>query len=657
MRISFPLICIGSLIGWPLGVAADNAEKTKQWEAAFEKDIQPIVRDFCNECHQGTDADGGLDLAQFTTGDLVTKKMDVWNEIGKRLRLKEMPPEGSPQLNDEQKGKILAWLDGQPNRDLCSQLANEETQAWYRGFVMSRRLTRTEYLNAIRDLVGLEVPSSIEIPSDGSGGEGFDTNGDSLFTSPIHIEQYLQAASTVMDAALPNELPPTNNGESSAKLLAARERILIAVPTATVADRDAAKIVLKSFARRAWRRPVADHEVDRMLTLFDAAKQRGAGFVEAIRDPLKAILVSPHFLFVVETESAQGGVQRLTQHELATRMALFIWSSIPDDELLRHADEGLLDAPDQILAQTRRLLADDRAIALGANFGMQWLGLKNFLSSVKPDREIYPEFSDQLSQDLHQEAIRFIASVFREDRSLLDLLDSKYVVVNGNLAQHYGLELPSDAPWQRLETADRRRGGVMTMGATLMAASYPRRTSPVLRGRWILEELLGSQVPPPPPNVPALQEAEAQKATTLRERLELHRKNPDCASCHNRMDPIGFGLENFDALGRWRETDQGLAIDSSGQLPSGEKFQGPEELKKIILNRSGEFEAHVVKKLLGFALGRELNEFDHCVIKQSIERLAAENHRSSSVIETIVLSYPFQHRFFKAATKVETNVQ
>jgi len=652
IRFKFVFAIATAIFSWPFSVTADEPEQTKQWEATFEQDILPIVRDRCFECHSGDEPDGGFDVSPFSSGELVTKKLDIWVEVGKRLRLKEMPPEGSPQLDDDQKGKFHRWLDAQPKQDLCSQLATDQTQAWYRGFVMSRRLTRTEYLNAIRDLVGLPIDSQIEIPSDGSGGEGFDTNGDSLFTSAIHIEQFLQVASTIIDAALPPSVPD-DDGEQTRNVRAARERLLVAVPDDERSELDAANAVIAAFARRAWRRPITSEEVARLQLFFDAAKQRGAGFIEAIRDPLKAILVSPHFLFVVESETAEGGVQRLTQHQLATRMALFIWSSVPDDELLRHADDGTLDKPEQIVAQTRRLLADPKAIALGENFGLQWLGLTRFLSGIKPDREVYPSHNDQLSSDLQLEAVRFVSTVFREDRSLLDLIDANYVVINGNLAQHYGLDLPADAPWQRFETSDRRRGGVITLGATLMSASYPRRTSPVLRGRWILEEVLGGQVPPPPPNVPALEDAVTEQATTLRERLELHRKNPDCASCHNRMDPLGFGLENFDGLGRWRENDQGLVIDSSGQLPSGERFQGPEELKKILLNRAGEFDLHVVRKLLGFALGRELNKFDECVIKDSLDRLNAENHRASAVIETIVLSYPFQHRYFKAATKSE----
>ena len=631
------------------GLHADEATDVKQWESAFEKEILPIIRDRCVECHKGDKPDGEFDLSKFDSGKRASRKMDVWSEVGKRIRLKEMPPDGSPQLSDEQKANFHRWLDARPNQDLCSQLATDQTQSWYRGFVMSRRLTRTEYLNAIRDLVGIPVAPQFEIPSDGSGGEGFDTNGDSLFTSPIHIEQYVAIASNVIDAALPAS-GPMDESDQSKRIRDARQRLLQNDPEHELLEGDAIKSVVATFARRAWRRPVGDDEVARLLSLFEAAKKRGASLVEAVREPLKAILVSPHFLFVVETETAAGGVQRLTQHQLATRLALFMWSSVPDEELLRSADDGMLDTKDQVLAQTRRMIHDPKARALGENFGMQWLGLTNFLSGVRPDHEVYPEYDESLAKDLYEEAILFVSNVFREDRSLLDLIDAKYVNVNGQLARHYGLDLPIDAPWQRLDTMDRRHGGVITLGAALMTASYPRRTSPVLRGRWVLQEILGGRVPPPPPNVPALEDAKLDKAMTLRERLEIHRQNPDCAACHNRMDPLGFGLENFDGLGRWRETDEGLAIDSSGKLPSGESFTGPGELKQILLNRSDEFEKHFVKKLLGFSLGRELNKFDDCVIKDCLDRLKAEEHRASTVIETIVVSYPFQHRYFKAAT-------
>ncbi len=645
-------ICVLStlavLVGSNSGFADEDAQR-QEWEAVYDREILAIVKEFCVDCHSGEDPDGDFDISRYTSGKKVSHKLDRWEEVGKRMRLKEMPPEGSPQLNDQQKSAIHRWLDSRPQQDLCGTLATDETQAWYRGYVMSRRLTRTEYYNAIRDLVGIPIDAGFDIPADGSGGEGFDTAGDSLFTSAIHVQAYLSLASWVIDEAVPETIPGGDDLRSQL-VRDARQRLLGEQPSEHLSESDAAKSIVARFARRAWRRPVSDQEVDQLLVLFESAKSRGASYIAAVREPLKAILVSANFLFVVEPESPQGGIQRLTQHQLATRLALFVWSSIPDEQLLQQADHGELETDAQVLAQTRRMLADPKARALAENFGMQWLGLTSFLASVRPDAEVYPQYNGQLAADLYEEAVQLLASVFGENRSILELIDANHVYVNGNLAAHYGLDLPKNATWQRLETNDRRYGGVITLGAVLMSTSYPRRTSPVLRGRWVLEELLGGEVPPPPPGVPALDEAESVASMTLRQRLEVHRKNPECAACHNRMDPLGFGLENFDGLGRWRDTEQGQPIDASGSLPSGDQFQGPEELKQVLLRRADEFEEHLVKKMLGFALGRELNKFDECVIDDCKKQLRSNDHRSSAIIETIVTSYPFQHRYFKPAS-------
>lgn len=314
-------------------VVADESVERQQWEAVYDREILPIVQKLCVECHHGDDPEGNFDIAQFTSGKQVSKKLDRWQEVGKRMRLKEMPPEGSPQLNDEQKSAIHRWLDSSPQQNLCETLATDETQAWYRGYVMSRRLTRTEYYNAIRDLVGIPVDAEFDIPSDGSGGEGFDTAGDSLFTSAIHVQRYLSNASWLIDEAVP-ETVPTGDDVRSRHVRETRDRLLGQLPGGDLTETDAAKSIIARFARRAWRRPVADQEVDRLLTLFESAKVRGMSFITAVREPLKAILVSANFLFVVEPETSEGGIQKLTQHQLATRLALFIWSSIPDDELL-----------------------------------------------------------------------------------------------------------------------------------------------------------------------------------------------------------------------------------------------------------------------------------------------------------------------------------
>ncbi|MGB7323531.1 MAG: DUF1592 domain-containing protein [Rubripirellula sp.] len=654
LRFAAPFLVFVALCGVAMNVGSDAAfagEKDAAiaaWESTYRSDILPILRDRCAECHRGDEADGGFDLDRFAESTRLSQKSDVWDSVGKRIRLNEMPPSGSPGLNDDEKSILHRWLDAKPGRDLCNQIATDETKAWYRGYVMSRRLTRTEYVNAMHDLIGIPIRDPSLIPSDGSGGEGFDTAGDSLFTSTIHIEQYLSVASQMIDSITLAPGPDTSNNRSPEQL-AAREKLFAPAGNNNTFDRDAASSIVSKFARRAWRRPIAPDELERLLALYDHAKSTDAEFDTAVGQSLKAVLISPNFLFVVETETAEGGVQRLSPYQLATRMALLIWSSIPDDELLDAAGAGELDTDEQVIAQTRRMLADPKARAIGENFGLQWLGLANFMTAVRPDTEVYPDFNEQLASDLREEAVRMVWRLFSEDRSLLEVIDSDSIEINGRLASHYGVALPADASWQRVKTNDRRRGGVITLGAVLMSSSYPRRTSPVLRGRWMLEEVLGDRVPPPPPGVPALDEAVAERSMTLRERLELHRKNPTCASCHDRMDPLGFGLENFDGLGRWRDKDGKAEINATGKLPSGESFDGPEQLKQILMARSSDFENHFVKKIVGFALGRDLSSFDDCVVRDCKKALAANEHRASFVIETIVTSYPFQHRFFKAA--------
>ncbi len=629
--------------------AALSDEKLDAWKASFDSDILPIIGARCLECHNNETAEGEFSLSAFTDGAAAAEKLDLWDRVGKRIRLNEMPPQGSPGLSDPQKGAFYRWLDSRPKQDLCNQLASDETQAWYKGHVMSRRLTRTEYLFAIEDLLGIPLPEDIGLPSDGSGGEGFDTAGDALYTSPLHIESFLRAASWAIDSISENTSSPhwvfsnTVGADSEAS---------------DGISRDDAREIIQRFCHKAWRTPVASEDIDRLMTLFDTTMSRGKPSREALAMALKAILVSPQFLFVVERESPEGGVQRLSAHELAMRLSLFIWSSIPDGELLSLADSGALNDQQILRQQVQRMLSDERSNRIGENFGLQWLGLADLIRKAQPDAEVFPDFDRSLLTDLRQEAIMMVAAIFREDRPLTELINGDSIIINQRLAKHYAVDeiekwFPSDSEdsreaWKRIETADGRRGGVLTLGAVLVNTSYPRRTSPVLRGQWVLAEVLGAKVPPPPPGVPALEESNAAlSAKTMRERLEIHRSNEQCASCHNLMDPLGFGLENYDALGRWRDQDNGQPIDASGTTPSGQSFLGPAGLKQIVTARQDEFRKHVVRKLLGFALGRELNKFDQCVIDDCLTRLDENDQRAACVIETICLSFPFQHRYFK----------
>lgn len=634
----------GSVTALP--AADDHEAKVARWKADFDSRVLPVIRDRCLSCHNDAKAEGELNLAKYSTGEHAYEAGDAWERVARRIRLNEMPPQGSPGLSDDQKAVFQRWVDNRPNQDLCRQLASEDTQSWYRGYVMSRRLTRIEYRNAMRDLLGIAPPISEQPPEDGAGGEGFDTVGDSLFTSTIHLEAWLTLADQLVDRALSAD--PSGNLSPTATL-----RSLVAPSVWQQLEQGpgeqqsaAAVELIRQFARRAWRRQPVPAEIERLTSLYHNSLQQTTP-LNAVRQPLKAILVSPHFLFVVETEPEETGVFPLTPHQLATRLALFLWSSVPDEELLQAADSGKLNDESEYRRQISRMLADPKSAALGENFGLQWLGLRNF-ENLHPDSELFPEYTPELAKDLREEAVQLITTVFRDNRPLTDLLSSDYVIVNGRLAAHYGLSLPADADWQEIAVTDRRRGGVATLGAVLTAASYPRRTSPVLRGRWLLDELLGNPVPPPPPGVPPLEQASADNTQlTLRQRLEAHRLKPECAACHDRMDPLGFGLENFDPIGRWRDEDGGLPIDAAGKLPSGEQFSGPAQLKSVLLNRQHDFLTHLSRKLLGFALGRELNKFDACIIETCLKQLHEQGLHSRVLIEEIACSYPFRNRYYK----------
>jgi hypothetical protein len=601
----------------------------------FEEKVVPLLSKFCFKCHGPEKKKGELDLTTFKNTEQVLASVEVWQKAVERLNAFEMPPEKSPQPSFEEKGLINRWFGRLPKGKLdCNQIATDRTQRFYRGYVMSRRLNRTEYGNSVRDLFGVELHAGRAIPADGSAGEGFDNNGDALFTSPILIEKYMDAAESVLSALLPEGKSPADPA-----LEAARRRLL--------AGGSARKIVA-SVAGRAFRRPVPDAEAERYVATFDRARGRGDSFEAALRLALKGVLISPHFLFLIEPEPPEGGVYRLGPYQVAQRLSYFLWSSLPDDELLRRADDGSLPDPETLRAQVRRMLKDPRSMALGESFACQWLELEPLGKTVRPDPKKFPEFDDELAEAMKGEVVRAFHDVMSADRSLLDLIDCDATFVNGRLAALYGIEGVTGPELRRVELRDRNRGGVVGMAAVLTVSSYPLRTSPVIRGKWILESLLGSKVPPPPPEAGSLAEPAAEGAKlSFRERLEKHRTKPECASCHQKMDPLGFGLENFDPIGRWRTQDDGRPVDSIGQLPTGEKFGSPEQLKKVLLARKDDVVTHLARKLLGYALGRALNTFDKCVVDDGLKALKANGYRSSALVETIVLSYPFQHRYAK----------
>lgn len=617
--------------------------------------VREILTKYCYECHSSKKAEGGLNLERFDSFAAAQKEKPLWEGVQGRFFPREMPPEGAPQPNDRERDQLRNWLTAMVKHDGdCTEIANDRNTNFYRGHVMSRRLTRTEYANAIRDLTGVEINAVELLPSDGSGGEGFDAVGDSLFLSPIHLERYLETAQQVTAALWP-EAPQENEPE---RLRQRRAEIGGDVLIEGVEGLELARKTLAPLARLAFRRPVPPEELDRYLKFYQLALERGESHRAGLRLALQGILLSPHFFFLAEpepetpenSEAAKNddGIHPLPDHALAARLAAFLWSSLPDEELLDAADAGILQQDDELRKQVRRMLKDPRARALGENFGMQWLGLMPLGGTVQPDPNQFPEFTPDVAQAMKSETALFIAGLFMEDRSLLELIDSDYTYLNESLARLYGIPDVQGPEMRKVSLPDRKRGGVLTQASVLTVSSYPLRTSPVLRGRWLLEELLGSRVPPPPPGVPPLPEADENgQILSLREQLEKHRSNPQCSSCHNRMDPLGFGLENFDPIGRWRDQVSGLPIDSTGTLPSGESFNGPAELKDVLLKRKNEVLRHLSRKLYGFAMGRQLNKFDDCVIQGAVTALEQNDYRAGVLVEHIALSYQFRHRFIK----------
>ena len=405
-------------------------------------------------------------------------------------------------------------------------------------------------------------------------------------------------------------------------------------------NRACARKIVADLAGRAFRRPATSQEIDNLLRFVSMAEKNGDSFEEGLCQSLQAILVSPHFLFRVE----QNRASNVNDHELATRLSYFLWSSTPDAELTRLANQQKLRSPGVLETQVRRMLKDPKAEALVDNFGGQWLELRK-LESVKPDRQRFPGFDEYLRMSMRRETELFFQSIVQEDRSILDFIDANYTFLNERLSRFYKIPGVNGPEFRKVALGtDGERGGVLTQAAILTVSSYATRTSPVLRGKWILEKVLNAPPPPPIPDVPNLDESKIGSAASLRQQLEEHRKNPTCASCHSRMDPLGFGLENFDAVGAWRTQDGKFPIDATGTLPDGRSFKGPRELRAILKSDRDAFAEGLTEKLMIYALGRGLDSNENPTVKQIVSRLAAEDYRFSSLVMGIVRSEPFQKR-------------
>ncbi len=617
------------------------------------------------------------------------------------------------------------------------------------GRVTVRRLSRYEYGNSVRDLLGIDTRAGDDLPPDPYG-YGFDSIGDVLSLSPALADKYLKSAERIARIAVPIDSDPwkatmdrylaervdqdnqlhltvdhvfpadgeyrlrsawyqglrdgvrvklrlfldgeevandiltfyygIDRGLESPKLYiaAGRHRVeswieVLPEPkykgnppyleyiqvygplsqspaTESAAYRRifacghgpgkhepaCARRAIEPLARRAYRRPLEPRELDDLLGLVQSVQAKSDSLEQGVRVGLQAILVSPNFLFRVERDIASGE-RELTARELATRLSYFLWSSLPDDTL------AAASTPAQVLSNARRMLASPKSRALAENFSGQWLQTRN-LHVLKPDRKKFPDFDSDLRDGMRTETDRFFEAVIREDRGILDFIDAKFTFVNERLAKFYGIEGVTGPEFRRVELDGVQRAGVLGHASVLTVSSYPTRTSPVIRGKWLLENILNAPPPPPPANVPQLDEGAAGMTASLRQQLERHRTNALCASCHGRMDPLGFGLENYDAIGKWRTMDGKFAIDPSGSLPDGRSFSTPAGLRALVRSEHEAFTRGFVEKLMIYALGRGLGPSDRPAIRQIADRVERNGHRISEAILGVAESVPFRKR-------------
>ena len=623
------LALVGFALALPTAVAVaaeeqDSASLQAESKKVFKDRVTPFLNTYCTQCHGLYKMEGGITFVPALKTPGVPSSTKLWNQAVANVKAHDMPPEDSKkQPTDEERQMFVDWVG------TIKFLSPKDP-----GVFVIRRLTKVEYGNTLRDLFGVAPAVAAELP-DEVFGEGYLNS-----MSPLQSEKYLAIANEVLERiSASKDQPPTE-----------MQKRLFGDPPAPGSDlRTAAKTVASKLARSAYRRPASEAELELLLRVFDLAQDNNLDYPESLRLMLKAVLVSPQFLFITPAKEPEAGqtIAPLDDYQLASRLSYLLWATMPDAELSALADNGNLHEPAILQLQVKRLLADPKSRALFDGFGAQWLGLLG-LESKTFDTSMFPQLTAEMRSAMVDEARLFFESIVRENRSVVDFVDSDYTFLNGTLAALYGLEKTVTGPEMRkVQLEDANRGGILGMPGILASTSFPNRTSPVKRGVWVLEQVLGEHVPPPPPNVPPLekQDKQAVENLTLRQRTELHRTNAVCANCHKILDPIGFGLENFDAIGRWRnQDDTGGAIDAAGELPDEKRFSSPRELKAIIAARKDELAQNLTRKLLAYALCRQLEGYDEIVVDQLMETIAKDGYRMQTLISEIVTSYPFVNR-------------
>lgn len=616
-----------------LSLLADNyslLEKAEAEEArkhTFEGGILPILEQSCMDCHDAAGQEGDLNLELYMTDEKASMQPALWEKVVKVIELERMPPpeETKLQLSEEDKEKIFNWTASLTAKWDSGEMGTDP------GKTTIHRLNKNEYNYTVRDLFGLKLRPADNFPEDGSGESGFDNNADSLFLPALLVENYFESAGIIVGAVYADP--------------SIRSRYLFTKPSPQVTANDAAKEIISYWSSLIYRKPSDEQETTRLLALFQGEIAQEKTFEEAMQMPLFAMLISPNFLYRSSLTTPQAEPSLINDFELASRLSYFLWSSMPDRELFEIAAKGELQDPEMIEKQVKRMLSDEKAKSLGMHFGGQWFGWELLRSSANPDTEKFPQFTFQLRVQLYQESMMFFNDLVKNNGDIYQFLNSDYTFLNESLAKFYKIPGVTGNQLRKVTLTDENRGGVLGMGSVLTATSLPLRSSPSIRGSFVIQDILGIDLPEPPMNIEQLPEDDREiKGATVRDSLEQHRNDVNCRSCHAMIDPIGFGLESFDAIGRFRTHQNGVELDTTGEMPDGLEFSSPAELKKVLLDDKEQFARHMVRKVLTYALGRDITPYDRPVIKQITDKVIADGGSIQTAFIEVANSHPFRYR-------------
>lgn len=624
---------------------------------SYERDIRPLMAKKCFECHNTGNTKGGVNLDNYKEQARVIKDGQLWLKVLDQIKTRQMPPKTEQRLSEADYNHLVNAI----NSILQTSLRQKSP-----GHIVIRRLGHSEYQYTIQDLLHVNFDARNYFPSDGSGGGGFDNQGSALFFTPLKLERYYDAASEIIDTVYRNKsiwkrvVPVAYNQNWWQRFRNWIKSLIFDDYEEVNPPELAAKKVIYPFATKAYRRFLKEGEKAKLISLFREVYDQNDSldiprrFDEGIAQTFKAILVSPNFLYRVEEEPERAGSYPVSNFELATRLSYFLWSSMPDQELFDLAYMGKLQDTLVLEAQVKRMLRNPKAKRFAENFSTQWLGITKLMDDQPLlDPEKYPGFDTEVRKALYRETIEYFYHVLTESKNLMDLIKSNYTFLTKDLADYYGIPGVSGKEFHKVTLTDSARGGVLGMGSVLATTSFATRTSPVLRGKWVMEQLLGISPPPPPPVVAELTEDEkTHHELGLRKILELHRSKPDCQSCHEKMDPLGLGLENFDPGGRWRTSYGQVRIDPSGVTEDGKTFQGPVELKQILMTEKEKIARNLSSKMLSYALGRSLLFTDEPALRTLDNCLLENNFNPEPFLIELVKSYPFRMKLNDFQQKV-----